>query len=199
MIPRKFVKKYETNLDYRVSLNSPNGLAWPVKLERHEADAWPESARFYSIQFGYLLVSRYRGHCNFKVRVFDPSSMEIESPSSRGEKLNSGESSQVRKRPIETDDSTCSDLTRPRKKRVGKLPSKDASHDGVSKLGDREIKEAEARALASAEAFTSDNPFFFHVMRKTYVDGKGRVLLVSCTYLDEPEQNNVLLGMSYQH
>lgn len=136
MFPRKFVKKYGTNLDSRITLNAPNGLAWPVNLEILEGDVWlqdgwPEFARFYSIQFGHLLVFKYRGHCNFKVRVFDPSSTEIEYPSSTSAKLNSGKSSQVRKRPIEIDDSTSSDLIRPRKKRVRKLPSKDASHDGV--------------------------------------------------------------------
>lgn len=30
------------------------------------------------------------------------------------------------------------------------------------------IEEGEAGALASTEAFKSDNPFIFHVMRRTY-------------------------------
>ncbi|KAL8112469.1 hypothetical protein AgCh_019974 [Apium graveolens] len=67
----------------------------------------------------------------------------------------------------------------PRKRRVGKLPSKDRVcltpklQQEITKLGYRGsgIKEAEASALASAEAFKSDNPFFFHVMRRTYTDG----------------------------
>ncbi|XP_074326377.1 uncharacterized protein LOC141664347 [Apium graveolens] len=74
----------------------------------------------------------------------------------------------------------------PRKRRVGKLPSKDRVcltpklQQEITKLGYRGsgIKEAEASALASAEAFKSDNPFFFHVMRRTYTDGRRHGLVV---------------------
>ncbi|KAK1369130.1 hypothetical protein POM88_035222 [Heracleum sosnowskyi] len=126
MMPRKFVRKYGKNLDSRISLKAPNGLAWRVNMERHEGDVWLEFARFYSIKFGYLLVFKYRGHCDYKVRVFDP-------------------------------------------RKSGDCASA--------------IKEAEARALASAEAFRSDKPFFFHVMSRTFVDGKGRGLFNDKVYL----------------
>lgn len=133
MIPRKFVRKYGKDLDSRISLKAPNGLIWHVKLERQKdeiwlQDGWLEFARFYSIQFGHLLVFKYRGHCDFKVRIFDPCCTEIDYPLSRNAKLNIGELSQVKKRAIEIDHSTCSDLIGPPKKRMKKLALTDASH-----------------------------------------------------------------------
>ncbi|KAK1369131.1 hypothetical protein POM88_035223 [Heracleum sosnowskyi] len=196
MIPRKFVRKYEKDLDSRISLKAPYGLVWHVNLERQKdevwlQDGWPEFARFYSVQFGHLLVFKYRGHCDFKVCIFDPSCTEIDYPSSGSAKLTSRESSQVRKRAMDIDHSTCSDLVRPRKKRAKQAALKDANHNGLglmpnlqpekTKIGDCgwAIKKAEARGLALAETFKSDKPFFVKAMRISHVDGKCHGLVVT--------------------
>ncbi|KAL1833939.1 hypothetical protein ACET3Z_003590 [Daucus carota] len=195
MIPRKFVRKYGMNLGglSRISLKVPNGLAWRVTLKTRNGDVWlkngwTEFARFYSVKFGHLLIFKYRGHSEFKVRIFDSSSTEIDYPSFRSAKLDMGESSQMRKRASEIHHSASSHLMRPHKKRVKNHAPNDAGHSGVfmtqklqqetKKSGNCASKEAEARALALAEAFRTDNPFFVYVMRRTYVDGKGRGLVI---------------------
>lgn len=85
IIPENFVKICEDELQERVLLKVPGGAAWPVDVERREGEVllhngWPNFAAFYSLQFGYLLVFDYIGHCNFQVRVFDTSATEINYP-----------------------------------------------------------------------------------------------------------------------
>ncbi|KAL1833940.1 hypothetical protein ACET3Z_003591 [Daucus carota] len=183
MIPKKFVSKYGNKLGSRISLKAPNGLVWKVNLERDEnevwlQDGWPQFAKFYSIQFGHLLFFKYRGHCDFKVRIFDPSCTEMDYPSSRSAKLKSGESSKKRKRAIKTDHLASSDLNRPCKKRVNRVCLKPKLQK-EKRDSPQEIDEARVRALASAEAFKSDNPVFLRVMKISHVDGKRRGLVVS--------------------
>lgn len=120
----------------RISLKVPNGLAWRVTLKTRNGDVWlkngwTEFARFYSVKFGHLLIFKYRGHSEFKVRIFDSSSTEIDYPSFRSAKLDMGESSQMRKRASEIHHSASSHLMRPHKKRVKNHAPNDAGHSGV--------------------------------------------------------------------
>lgn len=133
IIPQKFVRRHEEKLPERVLLKTPGGAAWAVDMERRNSkvslrSGWPQFATFYSLSFGYLVVFDYTEHCNFQVRVYDPSATEINYPS-----LNNGKSVlQIRKMkiPAVIDDSSCYELNTPWKKTRRSSASQEAFHDG---------------------------------------------------------------------
>ncbi|XP_030529646.2 B3 domain-containing protein At1g49475-like [Rhodamnia argentea] len=84
-IPKKFVRKYGSNLPGLVSLHVASGDVWEVELLRENDNAflrrgWPDFAKRYAIQQGHFLVFRHEGGSAFRVVIFDKSASEIEYP-----------------------------------------------------------------------------------------------------------------------
>ncbi|XP_074352722.1 B3 domain-containing protein LOC_Os12g40080-like [Apium graveolens] len=161
IIPRKFVRNHEDKLLERVVLKTPGGAAWAVDVERRNnkvsvRNGWPQFATFYSISFGYnLVVFDYIGQCNLLVHVYDPSTTEINYTN-----LNNGKLVlQIRKFLF----THCTSV-----KMTSYHCQLPAIRDGVSESeGEKDI------ALASANAFKSDKPFFVVSMKPSYVAGRG--------------------------
>ncbi|KAK1363866.1 hypothetical protein POM88_039427 [Heracleum sosnowskyi] len=193
IIPQKFVRSHEEKLPERVLLKTPVGAAWAVDVESKKGEVsfqngWPQFATFCSLSFGYLVVFHYMGHCNFLVRVYDTSAAEINYPN-----LDDGKSVlQITKIPTVIDDSSSCELIMPRKKTRASSASQEAFHDGPKLKQEKAIREGVSasdeekdRALASANAFRSNKPFFIVAMKPTDVFGRSMVKYTySCTYLD---------------
>ncbi|KAK1369132.1 TF-B3 domain-containing protein [Heracleum sosnowskyi] len=169
MVPSKFTRQHGKNLHASVFLKVPNGSAWLVNLERYKGDVWlqngwPEFARFYSLRFGHLLVFEYRGHVDFQVRIFDPSCTEIDYPLNRSANLNFVESTQMKKRVNDINDSTSSDD-------VVKFPT-------TRRLTSPSLKSCQKKPNLQQErgkvGFKSENPFFILTMKPYLIDGTGR-------------------------
>ncbi|KAI3416588.1 uncharacterized protein J3R85_015293 [Psidium guajava] len=84
-IPKKFVRRYGSNLSGLVSLHVASGDDWEVELLRENDNAflrrgWPDFVKHYAIQQGHFLVFRYEGGSAFHVVIFDKSASEIEYP-----------------------------------------------------------------------------------------------------------------------
>lgn len=84
-IPKKFERKYGSEISSSVSLKIPNGAFWKVGLTKcgdgtwlH--NGWLEFAKHYSLSYGSFLVFRYEGNNNFHVMIFDKSATEISYP-----------------------------------------------------------------------------------------------------------------------
>lgn len=187
MVPRKFSRRHGKNLHAHVFLKAPNGSAWLVNLERCKGDVWlqngwPEFARFYSIQLGYLLVFEHRGHVDFQVRIFDPSSTEIDYPLDRSANLNFVKSTELKRRVTDVNNSTSScDVVKPHKKRRVSSPCLKSCHNKPKLQQERENKDLELAslvkndtALACAKAFKSENPFFILTIKPYLIYGRGR-------------------------
>lgn len=135
MIPREFRRRHGKNLHASVFLKAPNGSVWMVNLERYEGDVWlqngwPEFARHYSVQLGYLLVFEYRGHVDFHVRIFDSSFTEIDYPLNRSANLNFVKSTELKTRVTDINDSTSSrDVFKPYNKRRVSSPCLKSCHN----------------------------------------------------------------------
>ncbi|XP_017253443.1 B3 domain-containing transcription factor VRN1-like [Daucus carota subsp. sativus] len=211
MIPRKFVSLYK-NLTDRISLKAPSGLIWSIDLERNSDEiclrnGWLEFAKFYSISFGHMLVFEYQGDSKFLVRIFDPSASEIDYPLATTKIPNSVKSrSKVKKTVIDIDDTTSSEMIRPSKKiRASSAPI--AARNTGPKLQHKKAmendepapasKEDKDRALASAKAFRSKNPFFIHAMKPIYVYENGSGVYIPKTFKEAYKkwkyQNQILL------
>ncbi|KAL3725917.1 hypothetical protein ACJRO7_030885 [Eucalyptus globulus] len=84
-IPKKFVRKYGSNLSDLVFLQVPSGQAWEVELVRRTDGVWlrrgwPDFVKHYAIKHGHFLVFRYEGGSAFHVVIFDKSASEIKYP-----------------------------------------------------------------------------------------------------------------------
>ncbi|KAI6695296.1 hypothetical protein NL676_023006 [Syzygium grande] len=84
-IPKKFVRKYGSNLSNLVFLQVASGDVWEVELLRGNDGAflrrgWPEFVKHFAIKQGHFLVFRYEGGSAFRVVIFDKSASEIEYP-----------------------------------------------------------------------------------------------------------------------
>ncbi|XP_056175037.1 B3 domain-containing protein Os11g0197600-like [Syzygium oleosum] len=84
-IPKKFVRKYGSDLPDLVFLQVASGDAWEVELVRGYGGVWlrrgwPDFAKHYAIEQGHFLVFRYEGGSAFRVVIFDKSASEIEYP-----------------------------------------------------------------------------------------------------------------------
>ncbi|KAK2631949.1 hypothetical protein EUGRSUZ_L02216 [Eucalyptus grandis] len=84
-IPKKFVRKYGSNLSDLVFLQVPSGQAWEVELVRRTDGVWlrrgwPDFVKHYAIKHGHFLVFRYEGGSAFRVVIFDKSASEIKYP-----------------------------------------------------------------------------------------------------------------------
>ncbi|KAM5576352.1 B3 domain-containing transcription factor VRN1-like [Rosa sericea] len=92
-IPKAFVMKHGKCLAESVLLKVPSGAEWRIGLTRCDGEVWlekgwPEFAKFYSLDHGYLLVFSCEGdYASFQVQIFSRNTMEIDYPmnSSLGE------------------------------------------------------------------------------------------------------------------
>ncbi|KAF2318705.1 hypothetical protein GH714_010210 [Hevea brasiliensis] len=84
-IPRKFMRQYGNGLLSPVILNVPSGAKWRVELLNCNGDVWlgkgwRDFSNYYSLDHGNFLVFKYEGDCQFRVLIFDKSTLEIEYP-----------------------------------------------------------------------------------------------------------------------
>ncbi|GLT37273.1 hypothetical protein SLA2020_116030 [Shorea laevis] len=84
-IPKKFAKRYGSDISSPVFLKVPSGAVWEVELKMCDDDTWlcngwPEFAKHYSLGYGSFLVFRYEGNCHFHVIIFDKTALEIAYP-----------------------------------------------------------------------------------------------------------------------
>ncbi|KAK4488351.1 hypothetical protein RD792_004109 [Penstemon davidsonii] len=84
-IPTDFTRRYAQNLPSRVSVKVPDGLVWEVELVHSNGEFWLEKGleefkKYYSLDFGHLLVFEYDGKSQFEVVIFDNTASEIEYP-----------------------------------------------------------------------------------------------------------------------
>ncbi|CAI0377598.1 unnamed protein product [Linum tenue] len=87
LLPMKFVRQHEGELDRFATFSLPDGRTWKMEIVKRKSDrmkmlgrGWSEFTAHYSISHAYLLVFKYKGSSNFHVRIYDPSSCEIEYP-----------------------------------------------------------------------------------------------------------------------
>ncbi|KAK1369119.1 hypothetical protein POM88_035211 [Heracleum sosnowskyi] len=185
MIPRKFMTAYGDDLVDFIFLEAPAGSIWQVKLERSNSEVWlqngwPDFAAHYSICSGHLLVFRYEGNSHFHVIILDKSATEVEYPlSATSQSENTYLGTGFGKRKEVTNDgigrkedfinyvalsaqytetvSACAKASHQVNKKTVQVTT-DAKHD---------------RALESATAFQSTNPFFEIKMSPSYVSGRS--------------------------
>ncbi|KAM7510276.1 hypothetical protein LguiB_009151 [Lonicera macranthoides] len=158
-IPKKFIGKYGEDLSDHVFLKVPNGNLWKVELEKSSGEVWlkngwKEFAEHYSVDFWNFLVFRYGGNSHFHVIIFDMSASEIEYPLPPPPTTTQNERNNV-----------TVDLL-------------DGGSSGSILAAKRKQMASEAekeRALQSAKAFTSKNPFFMVIVRPSYVNAKSGV------------------------
>ncbi|XP_037493980.1 B3 domain-containing transcription factor VRN1 isoform X2 [Jatropha curcas] len=87
-IPKKFIRKYGNDLTSPAILKVPCGAVWKVELLKGDDEVWFEKgwgefAKYYSLEYGYLLVFQYMGQSNFQVVILDKSAVEIQYPYDR--------------------------------------------------------------------------------------------------------------------
>ncbi|KAL8108510.1 hypothetical protein AgCh_024821 [Apium graveolens] len=175
---------YGDDLTDLIFLEAPDGSIWQVKLKRSNSkgwlqNGWPDFAGHYSICFGHLLVFRYDGNSQFHVIILDKSATEVEYPlsatsQSKNTYLNTG----LGKRKEVTND----DIGRKGDFKNCVLSAKftktvsacaKASHQANKKTVQVKTEVQHDRALASATAFQSTNPFFEIKMCPSYVSGRS--------------------------
>ncbi|CAL1353604.1 unnamed protein product [Linum trigynum] len=87
LLPPNFVMQHGVELASLATFIVPDGRTWEMAIVKRRRDGmkmlcrgWSEFTAFYSISHGYLLVFKYKGNSNFHVRIYDPTSCEIEYP-----------------------------------------------------------------------------------------------------------------------
>ncbi|CAI0377599.1 unnamed protein product [Linum tenue] len=87
LLPPNFVMQHGGELASLATFIVPDGRTWEMAIVKRRRDGmkmlcrgWSEFTAFYSISHGYLLVFKYKGNSNFHVRIYDPTSCEIEYP-----------------------------------------------------------------------------------------------------------------------
>lgn len=184
LFPENFLRFFGKNLKDNIILNAPSGLEWLIDIKRHKGkvwlqNGWPEFAKYYSISFGYLLVFEYKGESKFQVLIFEPSCLEIEYPLASSDKRTSVQSTRLKKRVIDFDDSSSSDdYSSSSDDVVGsckKTRSESSTSEASAELGQEKAakKAVKDRAVALAKAYKSKNPFFIHPMKKSHIVGGG--------------------------
>lgn len=187
MIPRKFMTAYGDDITDLIFLEAPAGSIWQVKLKRSNSkgwlqNGWPDFATHYSICFGHLLVFRYKGNSHFHVIILDQSATEVEYPlSATSQSENTYLSTGLEKSKEVTNDDigrkgdfkNCVALSAKYTKTVSACAK--ASHQVDKKTVQVTTEAKHDRALASATAFQSTNPFFKIKMCPSYVSGRSLV------------------------
>ena len=93
-IPRAFVMEHGNCLAESVLVKVPSGVEWRIGLTRCDSEVWlekgwPEFAKFYSLDHGYLLVFSCEGdYSSLQVQIFGRNTLEIDysMSSSHGER-----------------------------------------------------------------------------------------------------------------
>ncbi|KAM7506959.1 hypothetical protein LguiA_017412 [Lonicera macranthoides] len=197
-IPKKFVAKYAKDLSDHVYLKVPNDELWMVNLSISNGEVWlqegwKEFAEHYSIGLWHFLVFRYEGNSNFHVLIFDTSASEIEYPSPKTiheERTNLDGESQLKRKGIIDEDIV----------KDGASGSMAYTHE-ISCLNFPKGRKGMAsdseneRALQSAKAFTSRNPFFMVTIRPSYVTAKSGLVFAK-KYFSKEESANVTLQVA---
>ncbi|KAL5557169.1 hypothetical protein UlMin_039405 [Ulmus minor] len=177
MIPKKFKRKYGETLSNPVLLELPCGLEWKVELSDDKVcfdKGWAEFADYYALEFGHMLVFRYKGNSQFHVFIFDKSTSEIDYPtnSTRFRKPNIEEEIQEDDFVEILDDfSPCPKsreksplpCSRPQK-RMKTTPSGKPQNKLKPGISRRMTAHEKAKALKKASGFSSENPFFVVVL-----------------------------------
>lgn len=84
-IPRKFVRRYGSELSSPVFLKMPSGAKWEIQLLKCDdeiwlTNGWQEFVEYYSLAFGYFLIFEFEQNCHFNVIIMDKSASEIDYP-----------------------------------------------------------------------------------------------------------------------
>ncbi|OMP02100.1 hypothetical protein COLO4_11357 [Corchorus olitorius] len=84
--PRKFVRKYGSELSSHVQLTVPDGDTFTVEVAKSDngevwlEKGWQQFSEHYSLKPGFFLVFEYEGNCSFQVLPFYISAAETEKP-----------------------------------------------------------------------------------------------------------------------
>ncbi|KAJ1440371.1 DNA-binding barrel domain superfamily [Sesbania bispinosa] len=194
-----------------IFLKPPDGTEWKVYCSKVDGDiwlqeGWKEFSTHYSLDYGHMVLFKYKGTCHFEVHIFDKTTLEIQYPfhANQDEQDNID---QISDDSVEILDnlppSTCKKTTfkscpQPRKKLrtatsegVGSSPKLQNSpeHANIKEdvSGTTQCQKVEQlnskiiRALNRAETFRSKNPSFIVVMKPSYVD-RGILVLDGRTW-----------------
>lgn len=74
--PANFVRRYGETLSERVFIRDPDGLEWRIGLVQSNNEIWLEKGmevfmKYYSLNFGHLLIFQYDFGSHFDVSIFD--------------------------------------------------------------------------------------------------------------------------------
>ncbi|KAH7692792.1 B3 DNA binding domain-containing protein [Dioscorea alata] len=176
LIPEKFVKNVKRKLPEIMSLRSPNGNLWSVKLEKVPGslmvkDGWKEFVNEHYVVENDVLVFKYDGNSCFDVLIFDQSGCEKEA-SYFVRRSNPLEEHEMEKEFNKTGtlDVQKNGTNAKRRNTENEPGSSKIKHDVKIVTKRRQIsKEEEARALQLAEAYETLNPSFITVMQPSHV------------------------------
>ncbi|KAG8651330.1 hypothetical protein MANES_07G115300v8 [Manihot esculenta] len=190
-IPRKFARRYGSEMSSPVFLKVPSGEKWEVQLVKCDdeiwlTNGWQEFVGYYSLACGYFLVFEFEQNCHFNVIIMDKSSSEIDYPLSHNEDTCLEEEFPGPKvEETESDHSLPSPLpfTQPHKKLKLEKPTKNIKSLCLTKQSEGKrgkaketgrmqplTAEEKANALHRAGAnFKSGNPYFMIVMQQTHL------------------------------
>ncbi|CAN1141703.1 B3 domain-containing transcription factor VRN1 [Linum perenne] len=86
-LPKKFVRRYGSEISSKAKLWLPNGYEWKVGVEKRKedddeeevwlSDGWVEFMEHHSISNGFFLVFDYHGDSAFHVGIFDLTTCSI--------------------------------------------------------------------------------------------------------------------------
>ncbi|KAF2318758.1 hypothetical protein GH714_010493 [Hevea brasiliensis] len=84
-IPRKFVRRYGSDLSSPALLKVPSGDKWKVELVKCDGEiwlknGWQEFVEHYSLALGSFIIFEYEQNCLFNVIIIDKSASEIDYP-----------------------------------------------------------------------------------------------------------------------
>lgn len=192
-IPKKFMRKYGGTLSSPVILKLPSGLEWKVELTSCNGivwlqKGWPEFVDHLSIKRGHLLLFRYEGSCQFHVVILDTSTTEIDYPTNLTHLHNSNyikiddDDHQLLepKRELEvvndidyvqiSDEDDLPPFPKTEKKSPSQCPRPQKRMRITSRSDLKSLSDSErGRACDRANAFKSENPFFWVIMEPSYV------------------------------
>ncbi|XP_057991271.1 B3 domain-containing transcription factor VRN1-like isoform X2 [Hevea brasiliensis] len=85
LIPRKFVRRYGSDLSSPALLKVPSGDKWKVELVKCDGEiwlknGWQEFVEHYSLALGSFIIFEYEQNCLFNVIIIDKSASEIDYP-----------------------------------------------------------------------------------------------------------------------
>ncbi|KAL6224715.1 hypothetical protein ACLB2K_003570 [Fragaria x ananassa] len=160
-IQPKFVMKYGDYLSKSVRLKLPSGCQWQVEVTKSDSEVWfdkgwPEFFKFYTLNYGHLVIFTYHGNSMFEVCIFDRTATEIEYPIIMDKSYVESEPS------IEK----LEDFI-PCPKIRDNSPSPSGKEDDFSRKNDGGDP---ATALQRAKAFKSENAFIMIFMEPSYID-----------------------------